>query len=170
MGDIMKTLPTDVHEYQKIDYNYLRPLKSQLKRQIEFENVNKQYERMIYYDLAIPPNEQEFAAIQETATEVVQSETISIPHFWTTGDVLRYVACNDNNVKESLKHFERNLLFLKEIENFRLTDEAAELIKNGNIYMAGRCKDGIPIIALTIKGFKITKKTSDTVYNAFIFV
>lgn len=55
------------------------------------------------------------------------------------------------------------------MSNYRLNDKAADFLKTGNVYIAGRARDGYPILVISIKNLKISNDMVMYAKQAIIF-
>ena len=153
-----------MHPYLDIDYSFLRPPGKLLKEPGQDEIFGSNGDRKIYYE--IKALDKEISAIEEfkikwdeTMQKRPEEERLEIPNWWVQGDFLRYVCTNELNVNSMIKQVEIHLKWLKSLKNFNLSPMAAEFLVNGNVYIAGRDKRGIPCMVFTTRGLKKIDKT-----------
>lgn len=107
----------------------------------------------------------------EQITLQIKARNLQLPFHWTMGDTLRFLALCKNDQAETIKTIETHLGWLTHIAtNYELTETAADQMKNGHIYLAGRSRQGLPILVISIGDMKFNQKLAPHAENALIFV
>lgn len=81
-------------------------------------------------------------------TKIIKSRNITLPTHFTDGDILRFLHLSKNKIEKTVNIIEIHINWIKKISDFRLTQTAQNMIKNGHIYIGGRCKQSYPILVL----------------------
>jgi hypothetical protein len=101
-------------------------------------------QRCIYYD--VRPNENEARLIAQFKEDFKESPR-ALPEWWSTvspGEILRYLSTNELDVGKTVEQVNKHLHWLEELKTMKLSDEAAELMRAGAVYIGGRDKNGFP--------------------------
>jgi len=77
---------------------------------------------------------------------------MELPTWWGEGDYLRYASTNQLDAKKMIEQVDVHLFFLKQMREFVLSEGAAKLLENGNVYIGGRDKDGVPSLVFSMNG------------------
>jgi len=113
----------------------------------------------LYYDVDKTKDEIEFIdnfknTWEQEQQKLPKEEVRDIPSFWTDGDYVRYANTNNFNANEMIKQVKLNTKWLEDLKNFDLSEEAANYLKNGNVYIGGRDNFGSPCLVFDTKGIK----------------
>lgn len=172
-------------QFQNADYNYQRVKKSSIG--LKATTQKKELEAKIgtnlmtsikkpddpnntvpkFYPQKLSPQERSTAT---SLSHLISDNEISVPKHWTHGDLLRFSHLSQNDPKLTIKSITKHVKFLKEMQKFELTEEAAKLLSQGCIYIAGRAKDNQPIIVLDMKDTDINDSSHEHSHNATLWV
>jgi hypothetical protein len=159
-------------EFHKLDYNYLRPSPGQLTRKINDTNPDPQYPLnpyQIFYET--PLSHDERFKLKQLQGKLIISEKVRLPEYWSDGDSLRFLTMNSFQPEKAAKMIVKNLEWLASLANFSLTQEAVNLLIDGNVYTCGRDVNGYPVVIVKFRDeTKMHRNMRDHYLNALTFV
>lgn len=176
---------TNVHKYQKIDYNYLRPSISKLNGLQDSKTLNESksdgqnFKKRNSTEKNSVNHVKHFYSSASTDTqrtqlksviEQTQKNGIQLPFHWKNGDTLRFQNFSQNDIGTTVKNINTHINWVNKTSSFKLSPIAANLLSNGYIYIQGIDKQGLAIIVFSIGNLEITEEFIRESQNAFSFV
>jgi len=79
------------------------------------------------------------------------------------------VSTKELDATAAADQFEKQLEWLESLKNFTLTDFSASLLKNGNVYLGGRDKDGYPSLWVYFGDLKLDAESTKDLAGAMTF-
>lgn len=114
--------------------------------------------------------DEELAKIEEIHQEIKKKQRDQVfPNWWVKGDTLRYLCTNEGDVTKAAIQMKTHFDFIKSLKSFKLSDEAAQHIINGNVFIGGRDISGYPTLILRLNNLKINKNCAESIKDAMIF-
>lgn len=146
-------------EFHLLDYNYLRPSLAELSKFNEYLKINhknittnhKEYNQISFYC-------REFTKLENVMIYNVihnmQEKHIYCPLHWTSGDIIRFLTLYHYNINKTTDGIKKHFDWMNMLSNFELSEQASQILRNGNVYIGNRAKDGNPILIVSLSGIE----------------
>jgi len=170
-------MESEKHEFQLIDYEYLRPDKKYVEQKphdVQWTYVkDKPVFRNLYYGCEIEnENLEKVDAFNENIKEEIAQGRLKphLPEYWSYRDSFRLGEAAAFKKQDMVRDINDIAPWTEEMKQFKLTDAAAQYLINGNIYVSGRDKNGYPNVMHYVKGVKSTEENLAAIKEASIFL
>lgn len=186
--DHINRLSMSINEFfQNLDYNYQRPLLElstySIKENVRSNRRKSSPTRIQHHPLTCAPTDKHLKiyygqkpirsemATSTSLTSEMHQKKQKQPDYWTTGDLVRFLDNSNKSITDTIASIDKNIHWSKSISsNFSLTENAAELLSQGHFYIAGRTKNGHPIMVISFAQLEITEDLHKDAELAFLFV
>lgn len=164
-----------VEEYEKklkpdvfaIDFNYLRPDTSILKKREE-SDFDEDGKRKYYYGTEF--TDEETQEILEFETQILEENLLEkLPRSWSKFDSLRMVSTNKSDLPKAIAQLKTQLIWFESLKKITLSEGAIELLKDGNVFLGPRDKLGNPSLWVVFGDIKMSNETADNFSSAMMF-
>jgi hypothetical protein len=141
------------HEFQTIDYSYLRPTSQilDMAEKLTAALTDPNGKRIRFYGLTPNPTEQE--KIDEFLAKASEL-SLTLPDWWTLGDSLRYLTTK-KTIPEMIDKLIDHTAYLEGLRDFTMNENMARILRDGYVYIGGRDREYFPYIVANLKNLKI---------------
>lgn len=159
------------HEFQKIDYSYLRPpIKLIQDHKTISENVNKDENGVItrhnyYYNDQLESEEDLIKATNKSLEEHSDNK----PVWWTDIDTLKAIHFDEFNLEKIEKGVVEHWDWLERLKQFELSELSGKYLKDGNVFVYGIDSDGYPTVYVSISNMSLKKDFIDELLNSILY-